>query len=91
MSKMGSGDTPPVSSPEEHLFEHAVGGGQAGQPARGEGVQLQVGRYDPGGHLRVRGCARSAATAEAKTSGVSIYRLAATSQLGKQMKCILCT
>lgn len=46
--------------PEEHLFEHAVGGGDAGQPPCGEWVELQVGGNDLSGHLCV--CSRTCTT-----------------------------
>lgn len=47
------------SLPEEHLFEHAISSGYAWQPARGEGVQLQVGGDNLSGHLCVCSCSCS--------------------------------
>lgn len=42
--------------PEEMLLEHGHAGDDAGFAAGGEGMQLEVGRYDGGGELCVGGC-----------------------------------
>lgn len=48
--------------PKKHLFKHTVGSGHTGQPACGEGVQLQVGRNDLSCHLCVSSCSSTTAT-----------------------------
>ncbi len=42
------------SLPEEHLFEHAVSGGDSWETAGGQSMELQVGGDDLCGHLSVR-------------------------------------
>lgn len=49
-----------ASLPEEHLFEHAVGGGNSWETAGGQRMELQVRGDDLCGHLSV--CCRSGST-----------------------------
>lgn len=62
MRKRGSITPCPGTLPKQHLLQHAIGRHNSGKPTSGEGVQLQVGGNELGGHVRVCSCPSTTTT-----------------------------